>query len=248
MITTKAKILINNHIGSDIYKMVLFVKDMPTVKAGQFLMIDCGKSEGITLKRPISIHSFDNDTLTIIYKVVGKGTKALSQIKSGNDIEVILPLGNSFDAKTYSNIALVGGGIGMFPLFAVITEYPNKNYYAYLGCKDKTGFVCEDVFLDSCVVTELTTEDGSVGQKGFVTNLLKRDLKKFDAIFACGPKPMLKALKELVKDTQIPTFVSMEERLGCGFGACLTCACKTNKGNLRVCADGPVFDIREVIL
>ncbi len=248
MITTSAKVLINNEIGCNTYKMVLYIRDMPKVRAGQFLMIDCGQTQGITLKRPISIHTFDNDTLTILYNVVGKGTKALSKTQKGSDKDVILPLGNGFDAKNYSNIALIGGGLGIFPLYSIINEYPNKNYYAYLGCRDKSGFVCQDAFLESCKATILTTEDGSLGQKGFVTECVKKDLNKFEAIFACGPKPMLKALKDMIKDTQIPTYVSMEERMGCGFGGCLTCTCKTINGNKRVCAEGPVFDIREVIL
>ena len=249
MITTKAKILLNiNVTASNIYKIVLFIEGMPKIKAGQFAMVDCGKTDGVLLKRPLSIHSFDNDTITILYKALGKGTKALSRMQKGSIIDIILPLGNGFEARNYSNIALVGGGLGIFPLYSVINEYPQKNYYAYLGCKDKHDFVCNDIFNEKCRKTLIATDDGSLGQKGLVTDFLASDLKRFNAIFACGPKPMLKALKNLVVGTQIPTFVSLEERMGCGFGACLTCACKTTHGTKRVCHDGPVFNITEVEL
>lgn len=248
MISTKAKIINNILQKNNVYQLVLRIDNMPKIKCGQFVMVDCGSNEGITLKRPISIHSFDTNTITLLYQAVGKGTKALSKKSPNTYIDIIMPLGNGFDVKDYTNIALVGGGLGIFPLFSIIKQYPNKQYYAYLGCKDEQSFVGEENFISCCNNTVITTDDGSKGCKGFVTDFVKNDIAKFDAIFACGPKPMLKALKDVVIDTNIPVFVSMEERMGCGFGACLVCTCKTKSGNKRVCADGPVFDIREVEL
>lgn len=250
MISTKLKIKSNELLKCNIYKIVLQVEEMPEIQCGQFAMLSCGTSDGIVLKRPISIHDFDKDTVTFIYETVGKGTKSLSKIMKGTYIDVIFPLGKGFDTNEYKRIALVGGGLGIFPLYSVIKKYPNLDYYAYLGCRDESKFVCDDIFEVACQEMTIATDDGSKGIKGFVTDFLQKDLcnKNFDAIFACGPKPMLKALKSATKDADIPVFVSMEERMGCGFGACLTCTCKTDKGNKRVCVDGPVFDINEVIL
>lgn len=248
MISTKAKILKNTLLKCNVYELVLHIDNMPEIQCGQFVMVDCGSADGITLKRPISIHSFEKTTITLLYQAAGKGTKALSTNNEGSFVDILMPLGNGFNVKNYKKIALVGGGLGIFPLYSIIKKYPEREYHAYLGCKDESSFVCQDRFLNSCINTIITTDDGSAGKKGFVTDLLKEDISKFDAVFACGPKPMLKALKSVTKDTDIPVFVSMEERMGCGFGACLVCTCKTKEGNKRVCADGPVFDINEVEL
>lgn len=249
MISTKAKIISNKNLSCDIFRIVLAIEKMPPIQCGQFVMIDCD-ADGLLLKRPISIHDFDDTSVTLLYQAVGKGTTALSKMKEGEYTDIILPLGKGFEIKGYKHIALVGGGLGIFPLYSVIKQHPQLKFSAYLGAKDKARFVCVDGFEKSCHCVRLATDDGSAGEKAFITDLLKEDLKKsaFDAIFACGPRPMLSALKSVIKDTQIPVYVSMEERMGCGFGACLTCTCKTVDGNKRVCADGPVFSIDEVIL
>ncbi|MDD4315964.1 MAG: dihydroorotate dehydrogenase electron transfer subunit [Clostridia bacterium] len=250
MISTKATVVSNAHLSCGIYKLVLSIPDMPEISCGQFAMVSCGNADGILLKRPISIHDFDNKTVTLLYEAAGKGTKALSQMQESVDLDIILPLGQGFEIKNYKRIALVGGGLGVFPLFSVIRQHADVEYSAYLGARDSSHLVCADSFIGRCARVRLATDDGSAGEKTYVTSLFKEDLARygFDAIFACGPKPMLKALKAITKDTDIPVFVSMEERMGCGFGACLTCTCKTSSGNKRVCADGPVFDINEVIL
>ncbi len=250
MISFNAKILSNEAQGCDIYKLSLSVDKLPKIQCGQFVMVSCGSSDGILLKRPISIHDFDGDTVTLLYETIGKGTLALSKMTAGEFVDIILPLGKGFDLKDYKRVALVGGGLGIFPLYSVIKLHPEIDYYAYLGARDTARFVCADSFQEKCACVKLATDDGSVGRKAFITDILKEDLDKtaFDAIFACGPKPMLKALKNVTKDTQIPVFVSMEEHMGCGFGVCLTCTCATVRGNKRVCADGPVFPLDEVIL
>ncbi len=247
MIYTKAKVLSNTLLKNDVYELNLFFAELPPINCGQFAMVDCGDSEGITLKRPISIHSFDTNTVTLLYQKVGKGTQALSRKREGN-IDILLPLGNGFDINGYKKIALVGGGLGIFPLYSVIMKHPNLEYHAYLGCRNTDDFVCDDKFLAKCNNTVIATDDGSRGCSGSIIDYIKEDISQFDVVFACGPKPMLKALKQIDNDTQTPIFVSMEERMGCGFGACRTCTCKTINGNKRVCVDGPVFDINEVIL
>lgn len=249
MISTKAIVISNENLKNNIFEIILGIQNMPQIKCGQFVMVDCGSSDGITLKRPISIHNFDENTITLIYRAQGKGTIALSKVTPKKEIDIIMPLGNGFDVSGYKKIAIVGGGLGIFPLFSIIKQYPEIEYHAYLGCRDKCDFVCENKFISSCQTTIIATDDGSLGNKGFVTDFLKNDLNNgFDAIFACGPTPMLKALKKVTMDTEIPVFVSMEQRMGCGFGACLVCTCKTDNGNKRVCADGPIFDLREVEL
>lgn len=250
MISVNAKIKSNEAQGCGIYKLVVSAQEMPCIQCGQFAMVSCGSSDGILLKRPISIHDFDKDSVTLLYETVGKGTAELSKMKAGEYTDIILPLGKGFDVKEYKRVALVGGGLGIFPLFSVIKLHPDVECFAYLGARDKARFICAESFQEKCVYVKLATDDGSVGRKGFITDILKEDLesKTYDAIFACGPKPMLKALKNVTKDTQIPVYVSMEERMGCGFGACLTCTCATTGGNKRVCADGPVFLLDEVIL
>ncbi|HHT83436.1 MAG: dihydroorotate dehydrogenase electron transfer subunit [Christensenellales bacterium] len=246
MINTKAEIISNTLLKNNIYELRLEIKNMPAVNCGQFAMVDCGSEDGITLKRPISIHSFEKNTVTLLYQAVGKGTKALSKFPKSKKIDIIIPCGNGFDVKNYKKIALMGGGLGVFPLYSVIKQHPRLEYYAYLGCKDKNGFVCLDKFQSSCKRVVIATDDGSLGSKGVITD--KLNFAGVDAVFACGPKPMLKALKDKVKGIQTPVYVSLEERMGCGFGACLTCACQTMDGNKRVCVDGPVFDINEVVL
>lgn len=247
MVYTKAKIISNTLLKNKIYELVLRIDKLPEINCGQFVMLDCGSNDGITLKRPISIHSFDEQTITLLYQAIGKGTTALSKQKHG-ELDIILPLGNGFDVKNYKKIALVGGGLGIFPLYSVIKKHPNIEYYAYLGCRDADAFVCEEKFLSKCKNTIIATDDGSKGCQGQALDFIKKDMQLFDAVFACGSKAMLKALKDIVKDTQTPIFISLEERMGCGFGACLVCTCKTNEGNKKVCSDGPVFNIKEVIL
>lgn len=251
MIYTNAEIIYNRKIAKDIFKIILEIEELPEIKPGQFVMIDCGREDGKLLKRPLSIHSFDNQSITLIYENLGKGTSALSQKREGNYIDILLPLGNGFEIKdNYKKIALIGGGLGVFPLYSIIQEYPKIEYYSYIGFRNIDKVVCDVIFHAKSKLCQLTTDDGSFGKKAFVTDIFKEDIKneKFDAIFACGPRPMLKSLKNSILDIQIPTFVSMEERMGCGFGVCLTCSCSTKSGNKRVCLDGPVFDINEVIL
>ena len=194
-----------------------------------------------------------NKSATLVYQIVGEGTTALAELKPGDGIKTILPIGKGFHLNSaQKDIVLVGGGVGIAPLYSVTQRWPNKNYDAYLGYRGEEFAYCINEFRTECSYVCITSNDGTVGEKGFITDALSKRLKdrKPDVILACGPIPMLKLLKEVACD--IPVQVSMEQRMGCGFGACSTCVCGINsKDGLeykKVCIDGPVFDLAEVEL
>ncbi len=194
----------------------------------------------------------EGNDLSLCYQVKGKGTVNLTEIKCGDKLNVLLPLGNYFDLSGYKSIAVIGGGVGVFPLIAAIRENPDKSFYSYIGFRNKDCVCLLNEFEKSARLT-VTTDDGSYGKKGNAVDAYFSDAAniKADAVIACGPPVMLKALKTKIKESgvKIPCFVSLEERMGCGIGACLVCVCKTADGkNARVCKDGPVFEINEVEL
>lgn len=241
----KVRILENAEIGPQIYEVILFSKEIAEVaKAGQFINIYCNAS-GSLLPRPISISQINKEenTLTLIYAVVGKGTKLLSEMKVGEEIEVVGPLGNGFeiydDAK---NSIVIGGGIGVPPLVELVKQLKG-NVVVYLGFRSNPLLI--DTFKKLGAKVYIATEDGSVGIKGTVMDILKGKNLKVDMIYSCGPKPMLKAIGKWADENKIKAQVSMEERMACGIGACVGCTCKTKKKeeveNKRVCKDGPVF-------
>ena len=239
----ETRILSNEKIATGIYKMVFewYEKAHP----GQFVMVDCkGKT---FLKRPISVCSVEDKSLTIVYQVKGEGTKNLSQMKSGEIIEVTGPHGNGFEIREDKNVLIVGGGIGIPPLLYIAKKIKAKKLYIALGFRSETFLVEEFKNLGEVIVT---TEDGSFGKKGMVTQVIEDIIDKIDIIYGCGPKPMLKALKEISLKNSIPCQISVEERMACGIGACLVCACKVKKDGgfayKRVCKDGPVFWAEEV--
>lgn len=216
-------------------------------KAGQFLHIKC--SNNVLLRRPISICDVNDDEIRFIFEVRGEGTKDLSLIKIGDKVNILGPLGNGFTINdTNKKAVLIGGGIGIFPLFMVAKEY-KENATVLLGFRDKSNVVLEKFFLNYGCKVKIATDDGSYGYKGFITDLLKGN--KSDIIYACGPKPMLKKTADFAKKNNIFCEMSMEERMGCGVGACLVCTCKTVKQDSftykKVCVDGPVFNVNEVI-
>lgn len=217
--------------------------------AGQFIHIKCG--EGNLLRRPISIANIENNLLTMVVEARGEGTKWLLGVRPGEKLDILGPLGKGFDLSG-KRILAIGGGIGVPPmLFA--SRSAKGAVTAILGFRDRTGIIMADEFQRECVSTIISTDDGSFGEQGPVTLPLKRLLEAggFDAVLACGPKPMLKAVAELCREAHVPCQVSMEERMGCGIGACLVCACKTQKDGQEkmshVCKDGPVFDAGEVV-
>ena len=204
------------------------------------------------LRRPIAVCKAEGDRITVCYRLKGEGTRSLaSDYKAGEKLSVLLPLGNGFSLKKeQKKIAVVGGGVGIFPLISAIREFSDREIYAYMGFRNK-GAICMEYEMLRAKKLTVCTDDGSAGFRGTSVQALKEELFKVapDAILACGPVPMLRALKGVVAGTGIPTYVSLEERMGCGIGACLVCTCgKADGSRARVCKDGPVFEIGEVVL
>lgn len=219
--------------------------------SGQFVHV---KVAGFSLRRPISICQISNDTIRIVFDIRGEGTKQLSTLQTGDLIDIIAPLGNGFKLLDSDKKAvLIGGGIGVPPMLN-LANYYKDNSTAIIGFRNKNSVILEDDFINANAKTLVYTDDGSYENKGHVgigvTNLLENE--KPDIIYACGPHVMLKAVVELSQKYNIPCQVSLEERMGCGVGACLVCACRAVKDGTEyfahVCKDGPVFDSNEVIL
>jgi dihydroorotate dehydrogenase electron transfer subunit len=241
-------------VGQDMFLLNLKVSEIAlTAKPGQFLELQVSSINSLDplLRRPISIYSIDQTKgiIGIVYREVGRGTKLLSQYQNGDIIDVIGPIGNGFtipdDAK---KILLVAGGIGMPPLHSVAQYYKDREFILYYGTRSKDEVILEDEWKLMGVETKVATDDGSLGFHGRVTDLLKAELPEADLCCACGPRPMLIALKDYLKVHDIPGLISLEEKMACGVGACLGCVCKTHQGYRRVCVDGPVFAVEEVIL
>lgn len=226
-----------------------------TAKAGQFLEIKVSETGEPFLRRPISIFNIDGDVVEFIFQVKGRGTELLAERNIGDLIDIMGPLGNgAFAVKEYKNVAIIGGGIGTYPLYELTKELKGKaNINVYLGFRDKSLVTCEKEFeeigLNKLVVT---TDDGSYKEKGFAIDFMKKDIEEHmvDMIFACGPLPMLKAVRQYAIENNIPCQISLEERMGCGVGACLGCATKIKDGDGfrygHVCKDGPVFNATDV--
>jgi len=240
-------------IADNVFSLTVTLSEpIENIKGGQFLNISTGDKSRL-LKRPFGIVKADGADVTICFQVKGEGTKALASAKAGDKLSVLLPLGNGFNLPSPAkNIVVIGGGVGIFPLVPVINGNPDKNFYSYIGFRN-AGCVCLlDEFKKSKALT-VVTDDGSFGGRDNAVNAYFNDRAnvKADLIIACGPPVMLRALKSRLKENDIktPCLVSLEERMGCGIGACLVCTCKkTNGGRTRVCKDGPVFDINEVEL
>lgn len=241
----------NIKIAENIYKITLTLPESVRLHGGQFVNLEAGDNS-LLLRRPLGVCVYENNDLTLCYQVKGRGTQNLTNVKVGETLKVLLPLGNGFDLSAYKNIAVIGGGVGIFPLIATIRENSNKNFYSYIGFRNKNAVCLLDELEKSNSLT-VTTDDGSYGKKGNAVEafLADADMLDIDAIISCGPPVMLKALKDKLAQNGIktPCLVSLEERMGCGIGACLVCVCKTSDGNnARVCKDGPVFNINEVEL
>ena len=231
----------NAPLTENVYKMTLCGDCSDITSAGQFVNI---RIDGLFLRRPISVCDRDGDTLTIIYKVVGKGTDAMSKMPNGTVLDVLTGLGNGYDLSKSGNAPLlIGGGVGVPPMYLLAKELvkQGKSVSVILGFNTKSEVFYEREFKAlGCDVT-VTTADGSCGVKGFVTNAMDREYSYF---YCCGPEPMLKAV---YKQTKTSGQFSFEERMGCGFGACMGCSCKTVTGYKRICKDGPVLEKEEIL-
>ena len=231
----------NRRLTADVWEMRLTGDTGAVTAPGQFINI---KLEGLFLRRPISICDWDGEGITIIYKVVGKGTAALSDAEPGQDLDVLCGLGNGFDvSKCGERTVVIGGGVGVPPMYGLAKALlkAGKPPIAVLGFNKKEEIFYEDQFRALGIETTVTTVDGSYGVKGFVTDALR---SSYDYFCACGPLPMLKAVYNA---TATSGLLSFEERMGCGFGACMGCSCKTKYGNKRICKDGPVLEKEEII-
>ncbi|MGN0817373.1 MAG: dihydroorotate dehydrogenase electron transfer subunit [Candidatus Coproplasma sp.] len=242
----------NIKIAENIYSMTLTLPEEVEVMGGQFLNLSTGNPANL-LKRPFGVVRCEGKDVTVCYQLKGEGTNTLARTEVGARLSVLLPLGNGFKIpESAKNVAVIGGGVGIFPLISVIRQYTGKNFYSYIGFRN-AGAVCLLDELERSKKLTVVTDDGSYGSQGNAVSayLADRDSFKADLIIACGPPVMLKVLKSRLKEENIstPCLVSLEERMGCGIGACLVCACKKSDGkNARVCKDGPVFDIDEVQL
>ncbi len=234
----------NHALTKDVYEMVLQGDIGEITRPGQFVNI---KLDGMYLRRPISVCDWDEgeNTLTIIYKVVGKGTEYMATLGVGAVLDVLTGLGNGFDVtKGGDNPVVIGGGVGVPPMYGLAKRLiaEGKKVTAILGFNTAAEVFYEDAFRAIGCETVVTTVDGSHGMKGFVTAALGEVDSSF--FYTCGPAPMLKAVYDgSTTDGQL----SFEERMGCGFGACMGCSCKTKYGSLRICKDGPVLD-KEVVI
>ena len=234
----------NEKIAQSVYKMRLSGDTSAIKKAGQFVNI---KLDGFFLRRPISVCDYSAEELLIIYKVVGKGTEKMSAMEKGEQLDILTGLGNGYDltVKTEKPV-LIGGGVGVPPLYKLSKELKNqgKRVSVILGFNSEKEIFFEDEFKEIADRVLICTADGSYGIKGFVTDAIK-DID-FDYFFTCGPEPMFKALESTI-DKGISGQLSFEQRMGCGFGACMGCSCKTLTGNKRICREGPVLFREEII-
>ena len=238
------KILENKNIALDVYKMVLSGDTSAITAPGQFVNI---KIDGLYLRRPISICDWSENTITLIYKVVGKGTEALSKMDSDSqELDLLVGLGNGYNVdKCGSAPLLIGGGVGVPPLYGLckkLKENGIQNINVILGFNSAADVFYAEEFKAIANSVTVTTVDGSVGVKGFVSTAMP-DIEH-SYFYTCGPEPMLKAV---YNTTEADGQFSFEERMGCGFGACMGCSCKTKYGNKRICKDGPVLVKEEII-
>ena len=232
----------NIEIAAATYKMRLIGDTSEIMRPGQFVNF---KLDGFYLRRPISVCDYDDETLTVIYKVVGKGTEYMSGMKKGDTIDTLCGLGNGYDPNMSGAApVLIGGGVGVPPLYNLckVLISQGKSPSVILGFNTADEVFYSDEFKKLGADVYIATADGSVGTKGFVTDVLKEI--SYTYYFACGPEPMFGAINKIAKTNGQ---LSFESRMGCGFGACMGCSCKTLTGNKRICKEGPVMKSEEII-
>ena len=235
-------IISNEKIAKNTYKMVLEGTGEGCAP-GKFVNI---KIDGLFLRRPISVCNYEDGKLTLIYKAVGKGTEAMAKMSAGKELNVLAYLGNGYDlTKSGDEPMLIGGGVGVPPLYMCAKKLiaEGKKVTVILGFNTAEEVFCKEDFEALGARVLIATADGSVGTKGFVTDAMK-EVDSYSYFYTCGPEPMLKAIYGAVSTSGEFSF---EERMGCGFGACVGCTCKTKYGNKRICKDGPVLVKEEII-
>ena len=247
----QAVIIRQEEIAPDIYSMWLHTDGIAEeAEAGQFVGIYCRDGSRF-LPRPISICEIDKEdqAIRIVYRVAGKGTDEFSHMRKGMPLYVIGPLGTGYPKKQ-EKAFVIGGGIGIPPMLQLAKDLTSEKEII-LGYRNRQNFLYDR--LELCGNVHIATEDGSVGTKGNVLDVIRQGNLEADVIYACGPMPMLRALKQYAQEKGIECYISLEERMACGVGACLGCVCKsvhkdehTRVRNKRICTEGPVFDAREV--
>jgi dihydroorotate dehydrogenase electron transfer subunit len=240
----------NTKLNENYFVLELLAPEkIDSIKPGQFVEVLVEGSPETFLRRPISINDVDivKNTITLLIKIVGSGTKQLSKVEKGSQLNVVYPLGNGFTIKKQSKALLVGGGCGVAPLLylARFLKENNEQPVMLLGGKCSDDVLLLDKFMKYGEV-HVTTEDCSLGEKGFVTQHSIFENPDFDIIYTCGPEPMMKAVAKYAASKIIDCEVSLENTMACGVGACLCCVTDTIKGNVCVCTEGPVFNINEL--
>ncbi len=234
-------IIENVPLTRDVWRMRLRGDTSAITAAGQFVNIQL---DGLFLRRPISVCDCEGDVLTLIYKVVGKGTAQMAKMSAGESLDVLTGLGNGYDISLAGeHPLLIGGGVGVPPLYMLAKKLRARGLRVsvILGFNTESEIFCREDFLALGCEVKVTTVDGSYGTKGFVTDAMDGNYSYF---YTCGPEPMLKAVYRASKTSGQMSF---EERMGCGFGACMGCSCKTLTGNKRICKEGPVMKKEEIL-
>ena len=246
-----ATIVKNESIADNICAVTFDIGEEAAIRAGQFGNISVGGTH--LLRRPIAICKVEKNLVTFCYQIKGEGTQILKNMEAGTQTNVLLPLGNGFYVEeNEKKVALVGGGVGVFPLISVLRQYNDtKEISAFIGYRNK-GAVCGTEEFEKASKFVAVTDDGSYGEKMNAVQAFEKALQEGyrpDVVLSCGPTPMLRALKQVTRREGLPCYVSLEERMGCGIGACVVCVCDlTNGKKARVCKDGPVFNAQEVTL
>ncbi len=255
----KAKVIENRQIIKDHFRLTLYPEIMiKQPKPGNFFMVSVYDGLDPLLKRPISIHRRLGSDFQLLYRVAGKGTKILSEKKPGDSLEVLGPLGNGFPIKKSNKMnILIAGGIGIAPIFglaeSLIQSKQNENTVLFYGARTKNEVLCIDKLNALGIDPIIATDDGTLGKKGNIIDVLKRHLKRDSSpvtshvIYACGPEPMLKALSAFALKNDIKGHVALEQHMACGVGTCLGCVVNTTKGYKRVCKEGPVFPMEDIV-
>ncbi|MBI3354527.1 MAG: dihydroorotate dehydrogenase electron transfer subunit [Nitrospirae bacterium] len=252
----KAEILSHLNLTGPYYKLKLYSPHIyKNAMPGQFAMLRVGETSDPLLRRPFSIHKKNPDkTIEILYKIVGKGTRLLSTLVKGKDMDIIGPLGNGFVIdKKIKNHILIAGGIGIAPLLFLAHELSRdkrSRITLFLGARHKEDILCIQNFKRLKARINISTEDGSLGKQGLISELFEVSLADLNeqkiAVYSCGPNNMLREIHRLAAAKGLPCQVSLEARMGCGIGACLGCVVEGKEGYEKVCTDGPVFDAGEV--
>lgn len=235
-------VMSNIALTHSVYKMVLQGDTSALTAPGQFVNLTV---DGCFLRRPISVYDWDETTITIIYKVVGEGTEKMAKWQKGYKCDILVGLGNGFNmSRSGDTPLLIGGGVGIPPLYGLCKRLisDGKKPTVILGFNEQREIFAKEAFEEIGAKTIVATVDGSVGVKGFVTDAMKE--LSYSYFYTCGPMPMFKAIEKTAIGSGEYSF---EERMGCGFGACMGCSCKTKYGNKRICKDGPVLQREEII-